>query len=136
DWLIAKAAAGVFQGPPRVTLVEGPVVIGPVPGLSGVGLEHGLTRSTQLSSGLEFKLPWHFELGLQGHYSFLLSPLDFSLIGGFDPSCFGESCPQPDPDDLGGDDDVPPRTEGRSYGLELLFRRRLGGSVFGWLSYS
>ena len=34
-WLTAKASAGVYHGPPRVTLAEGPVVIGPVPGMVG-----------------------------------------------------------------------------------------------------
>lgn len=138
EGLAVKAAVGVFQGPPRVTLVEGPVVIGPVPGLSGIGLDLGLTRSTQASAGVEVELPWRFEVAVQGHYSRLRSPLDFSLLGGLDVPCLGDACPQVDPEapDASADDGPPPNTEGRSYGLEFLLRRRLGEDVFGWLSYS
>ena len=52
EWLTAKAAAGVYHGPPRVTIAEGSVIIGPVPGMVGIGLERGLTRSMQVAGGV------------------------------------------------------------------------------------
>ena len=124
-WLAAKAAAGVYNGPPRFTLAEGPVVIGPVPGMVGIGLERGLTRSRQIAGGLEADLPWSFQGIVQGYDSTLRTGLDFSLTE----------------DNLGievapGEDEEPLASQGRSYGLEFVLRRQLGGSVFGWATYS
>lgn len=123
-WLAAKASAGVYHGPPRVTLAEGPVVIGPVPGMVGIGLEEGLTRTIQLAGGLEADLPGAFQLVMQGYDSDLRTGLDFSLT---DQNLGIES------DD---DDDDLRASTGRSYGLEFVLRRRLGGSAFGWMTYS
>lgn len=124
-WLAAKASAGVYQGPPRVTIADGPVVIGPVPGMVGIGLERGLTRSMQLAGGLEADLPWSFQAIVQGYDSTLRTALDFSLTE----------------DNLGvessdDEEDEPLASKGRSYGLEFVLRRQLGGSVFGWATYS
>lgn len=123
-WLAAKASAGVYQGPPRVTLAEGPVVIGPVPGMVGIGLERGLTRTVQVAGGLEAELPGAFQLVVQGYDSALRTGLDFSLTE--------QNLGVPQDDD---EDDLLAST-GRSYGLEVVLRRRLGGSAFGWLTYS
>lgn len=123
EWLTAKAAAGIYHGPPRVTLAEGPVVIGPVPGLVGIGLERGLTRSMQVAGGLEAELPGAFQAVVQAYDSVLRTELDFSLTE----------------ENLGtqfGDDDAPLASDGRAYGLEFVLRRQLGSSVFGWLTYS
>ena len=124
-WLAAKASAGVYQGPPRVTLAEGPVVIGPVPGMVGIGLERGLTRSMQVAGGLEAELPWSFQAIVQGYDSTLRTGLDFSLT---EQNLGVES------DD--DEEDEPLASTGRAYGLELVLRRQLGGSAFGWATYS
>jgi len=122
DKVTLKAAAGIYHGPPRVTLVDGPLVIGPVPGLMGIGLEYGLSRSRQLAVAIETKLPARLELSLQGYYSALHTAVDFSLMS----------------EDLSseGTDDPLFGTDGRSYGMELMLRRRPGDGVFGWLTYS
>lgn len=131
DWLSAKASAGMYAGPPRFTLVAGPIVLGPVPSLFGYGLEYGLTRATRFAAGLEASLPYRFELGLQGYFSLLDSGLDFSLADtNLQSECDLAPCGQ-----LPADDDLP-ATQGRSYGLELTVRRKLGDRVFGWLNYS
>ena len=131
--LTAKASTGLYQGPPRVTLVEGPIVIGPVPGMMGVGLERGLTRALQNSAGLEARLPWRLQAEARAFYTLLDVPLDFSLMNvPLTPTCGTDVCTQP-PDEA---EEPPPRTEGRSYGLELLLRRRLGESLFGWATYT
>ncbi len=123
-WLAAKASAGVYHGPPRVTLAEGAIVIGPVPGMVGIGLERGLTRSRQVSGGLEADLPWSLQAIVQAYDSRLRTGLDFSLT---ETNLGIESS---------DDDDDIPASKGRSYGLEFVLRRRLGGSVFGWATYS
>ncbi len=128
-----KTSAGSYHGPPRVTLVAGPLVMGPVPGMLGVGLDYGLSRSIQLAAGVEVKLPWRLELAVQGYYSFLHTALDFSLMNTSLESDCDEVCTsEPGPED----DEFPPTTDGRSYGMELMLRRRLGESLFGWITYS
>ena len=147
DRLTAKASAGVHHGPPRVTLVQGPMVIGPIPGMAGVGLDRGLSRSIQLACGLELELPWHFEAALQGYYSFMSTGVDFSMMSvDLHSDCEQDLCSEEEPsyerDERPGEreepqeKDDPIKTEGRSYGLELMLRRRLGDSVFGWITYS
>ena len=134
ETLTAKASAGMHQGPPRVTLVEGPIVIGPVPGMMGVGLERGLTKALHVSSGVEAKLPWRSEAEARLFHIWLDVPLDFSLMSvPLESNCTDDICTVP-PEEP--DDDAPPRTKGRSYGLELLLRRRLGESLFGWVTYT
>ena len=130
EWLMTKASAGVYHGPPRVTLANGPVVIGPVPGMLGIGLERGLTRSRHVSAGVEAELPGQFQAVVQAYDSSLRTGLDFSLL----PENLGPQCGEASDPDV--DEDEPQRSEGRSYGLEFVLRRRLGGSVFGWATYS
>jgi TonB family protein len=125
SWLAAKASAGVYHGPPRVTLAEGPVVIGPVPGMVGIGLERGLTRTRQLAGGLEAELPWALQIVVQGYDSSLRTGLDFSLT---EENLGIESSPD--------EEDEPLASTGRSYGVEFVLRRQLGGSAFGWATYS
>ena len=130
DWLSAKASAGMYSGPPRITIVSGPVVIGPVPGLYGSGLELGLTESTRFAAGFEVELPYDFQINLQGYYSLLKTGLDFSLMDtNLENECLtvcGEA----------GEDPDLPSTKGRAYGMELTVRRKFGEYVFGWINYS
>jgi len=135
-WLAAKASAGVYHGPPRVTLAEGPVVIGPVPGMVGIGLDRGLTRSMQISAGVEAELPWKFQLVVQAYDSVLRTGLDFSLTEENLGTRFGLGEDASNSDDDVEDDDPPLASDGRSYGLEFVLRRQLAGSVFGWVTYS
>jgi outer membrane receptor protein involved in Fe transport len=125
DGLEAKASAGVYHGPPRVTLAEGPVVIGPVPGMVGIGLERGLTRTMQIAGGVEAELPWNLQAVVQGYDSSLRTGLDFSLR---EENLGVET--------EGEDDETPLPSTGRSYGVEFVLRRQLGGSLFGWMTYS
>ena len=136
EWLTLKAAAGVYQGPPRVTIAENAVVMGPVPGMMGIGLEEGLSRSVQLAGGAEATLPWRFQLGIQGYHNYLRTGLDFSLMNeDLESNCEASICDgMGDPGDE--EDEMPLSTSGRSYGLEFMLRRRLGGSMFGWTTYS
>ena len=132
EWLTAKGSAGVYHGPPRVTLAEGPVVIGPVPGMVGIGLDRGLTRSMQVAGGVEAELPWSFQAVVQAYDSVLRTGVDFSLMR----EDLGPPCDEAEGGDLDGDDDEPLPSDGRSRGLEFVLRRRLGASVFGWTTYS
>lgn len=137
DWISLKASIGVFHGPPRVTWVFPPLVIGPVPGAVGAGLERGLSRSIQSSAGVDMKLPHNFELRLQGFYSHMTTGVDFSLMSTQLESGCVFDCPKPTDLEPEVEKNSPPlNTVGRSYGMEFMLRRRLGDSVFGWLTYS
>jgi TonB family protein len=128
-----KTSAGSYHGPPRVTLVSGPFVMGPVPGMLGAGLNYGLSRSIQLAAGVEVKFPWRLELAVQGYYNFLHTALDFSLMNtSLESDCDQVCVFEPGP----ADDESLPTTDGRSYGVELMLRRKLGESFFGWITYS
>jgi hypothetical protein len=130
DSLDVKAAAGVHSGPSRFSFVEPPIVFGPVPAFEGPGLNFGLSRTYQIQGGIEARLPRDLELTLTGFYHDSFAPVDFSLI---------DKPLEPDTTPCNGDDDRgidPFDVDGTSVGGEVLLRRRLGRSVFGWTSYS
>jgi TonB family protein len=111
--LFVKASAGIYQSPPRFLL--------PWPGLEGFGLNRGLNRSYQVSAGVEVPLPWDATIDAQVYGAHLTRVTEFVLD-----------------EDLGGSgDDLRQSTfPGRSYGFEVIARRRLGHRLFGWLTYS
>jgi TonB family protein len=124
-----KAAAGVYSGPSRFSFVEPPLVFGPIPAFEGPGLTHGLNRTYQYQGGIETRLPRDLELVLTGYYHDQHAPVDFSLIDkpvAADPTpCNGDANGPLEPLDV----------RGSSVGAEALLRRRLGKSMFGWVSY-
>lgn len=80
---------------------------------------------------METRLPGGFELNLTGFYHDLFQAIDFSLL---DKPLIADSTPC-DGADL-APVPVPQDVDGKSYGAELLLRRRLGQAVFGWVSYA
>lgn len=129
--ITAKASAGLHSGPARFSFVEPPLVFGPIPGYEGPGLYWGLNHAWQYQAGVESRLPADLELNLTGFYHDTFQAIDFSLLDkplAPDPTpCDGEDTPDlPVPEDI----------HGRSYGAELLLRRRLGQAFFGWVSYA
>jgi hypothetical protein len=130
DQVDLKAAAGIYSGPSRFSFVEPPIVFGPIPAFEGPGIRRGLSRTYQYQAGVEVDLPRDFELVVTGFYHDQFSPVDFSLI---------DKVVAPDPTPCDGEPDGPTNpfdVDGASFGGELLFRRRLGRSVFGWASYA
>ncbi len=127
----AKASVGKYSGPSRFSFVEPPIVFGPVPALEGPGLYRGLNRTIQVQAGVESRLPLDLELAVTGFYHDSFAPVDFSLID-------KELLPQDDACDGGssGSFTRPFDIDGRSYGAELMLRRRLGTGFFGWVSYA
>ncbi|WP_428268853.1 TonB family protein [Haliangium sp.] len=126
-----KASAGLYTGPSRFSFVEPPIVFGPIPAYEGPGLAFGLSRTWQAQTGVEVRLPGDFEVALTGFYHDLFQAIDFSLINKpLRPDL------TPCDGDEATDDTLPRDIDGRSYGAELLVRRRLGNAVFGWVSYA
>jgi TonB family protein len=126
-----KASVGLHSGPPRFSFVEPPLVFGPIPGYEGPGLYWGLNRAWQTQAGVETRLPGGLELNLTGFYHDTFQAIDFSLI---DKPLRADLTPCDGPDQ--GEVPLPEDVHGRTYGAELLLRRRLGHAVFGWVSYA
>lgn len=113
--LYLKAGVGLYHSPPRFIL--------PWPGLEGFGLaENGLNRSLQGSLGAEATLPWDVTIDGQIYASWLprVSEFTFQRFEGMEVT----STPAQE------------AREGRSYGLEMIARRRLGHRLFGWFTYT
>jgi hypothetical protein len=108
--IFVKGGVGRYHSPPRFLL--------PWPGLEGFGLrESGLNESIQTSAGVEAKLPGDVSIDAQVYYNWLRHVSEYTFQNG------------------SRIDDVASLT-GRSYGLEVIARRRLGNRLFGWLAYT
>ncbi len=132
-WL--KAMVGRYHQPPRVFL--------PVPGADQASLELGLLVSTQYGAGVEVGLAPGIDLDVQGYYN-AMNPVvfDLSINTLYPGQTMGpSSLPGQLPSDA-GQVEVNPLTDaltkrrGRSYGLEVLLRKRDAKNVFGWLAYT
>jgi TonB family protein len=137
--VVLKGGAGEYHQPPRFYI--------PVPALEQLALERGLLASTQAGLGLESPLGADADLDLQGYYSDM-NPiyLDFAPnpSTGPDPArALVPSAWNPTAPSSSGTvdtkkliDQLIAERHGRSYGLELIVRRREGAPVFGWISYT
>ena len=129
DRITLKAAAGVYHGPPRLSVVEPPIVFGPVPALGGIGAVYGLNRSLQTSAGVETELPWDLEASVTGFFHDNEHAVDFAILG--------QSIVAPEDPCAGPASRAPTvSTTGETVGGELLLRRRLGNQFFGWVAYT
>jgi hypothetical protein len=132
-WL--KGVIGRYHQPPRLFV--------PVPGVDASSLELGLLASTQVSLGAEARLTSAAELDVNIYYN-AMDPVLFDLA--VNPSAGDVQQPQPavppwqvtppngrDNRSLSG---LFTRRLGRSYGLEVLLRRRDAERLFGWVAYT
>ncbi len=90
----------------------------PLPGLTEVAVDRGLTRSTQAEVGAGYQLPAAMRLELQGflhHYTGLLLP-ELVMDGSIE--------------------DDPPLSSALAYGMEAFLKRELSDDVSGWISYT
>jgi hypothetical protein len=127
---------GRYHQPPRLFV--------PVPGLEASSLQLGLLASTQYSAGVEATLSKATEIDVNTYYN-SMDPILFDLT--VNPTAADVQQPQP----TSPPGTVPPQTTsqqdrtlnglfarrvGRSYGLEVLLRRRESDRLFGWVSYT
>jgi hypothetical protein len=141
--LTFKGGVGLYHQAPT-TLISLPIV-------DIAGLSQGLQQSLQVSSGVEWKAPLDFEVSLEGYFNPLLRTVELVPFNTEPPVVEPPTGPDPDPNPR----PTPPRitarqelpdvpevslpnlqSHGLAYGVEVLIRRPLGGSWFGWLSYS
>jgi hypothetical protein len=110
DKLALHAAFGMAHQPA--------VFFFPLPGLTDVALDRGLSRSLQSELGAAYELPFALRAEAQlflHHYTDLLLPelvMDASI------------------------EDDPPLSDALSYGAELFLKRDMNDAVSGWISYT
>ena len=133
-----EGSVGLYHQPARFPI--------PVPGLDQLAFERGLLQAVQTSAGVETKLGAGFSVELTTYFNYM-DPILFDLVTNPDPTSLqtqspdnlpGELPDAPDPDEegrvsVGG---ILEPQIGRSYGVELLVRRRSRRGAFGWLSYT
>ena len=128
-WL--KGGVGVYHQPPRFFV--------PIPGLDELALDLGLPASTQTSLGAELELASGYHFDVQGYYNnmdpVLLEP-DLGASGSTGPTPPDGTPPPPGQDETSELDSMLEKRRGRSYGLEVLVRKRDGGTLFGWIAYT
>ncbi len=90
----------------------------PLPGLTEVAVDRGLTRSIQYEVGVAYNLPLDIRFEVQGYlhtYTRLLLP---ELVMDADI------------------EDQPPLSNATAYGLEFFVKRDLASNLSGWISYT
>ncbi len=132
-WL--KGSAGIYHQPPRFVL--------PLPGLDMMPIKYGLLRSFQTSLGLEVPLRDRIELTTEAYFNYMdptifdLSVNQASVVNGANTTLV--------PTQVISNPDGPPQEFidrltapqlGRSYGFEVLLRRKAKTGIFGWISYT
>jgi TonB family protein len=134
--LTLKGVVGRYHQPPRLFIS--------IPGLDSSALSLGLLASTQYSVGAEAKLGHAVELDVNTYYNDM-NPVIFDLT--VNPTATDVQQPQPPyppwqlPPPRPGErdqtlNDLFTKRAGRSYGLEVLLRRRVSDGLFGWISYT
>jgi hypothetical protein len=98
-----------------------PSFLVPFPGLRMATLDRGLQEAYQMAQGLEWELPEKSRVTATVFHNAYRKLNDGLSV------CLAES---------GGDCDIDTRVPGRSYGLELLFKRDLTQRIGGWLAYT
>ncbi len=134
-WL--KGQVGRYNQPPRFFV--------PVPGADTSSLDLGLLQSTQVSVGAETRIAPGIELDVQTYYNDM-DPVFFDLTVNQPVENAQQPPPQfppwelPPPVDLDGPNnflnDLFAKRRGRSYGLEVMLRKRDSERLFGWLAYT
>jgi TonB family protein len=132
--LWVKGVIGRYHQPPRLFV--------PVPGLDTSALNLGLLASTQYSVGVEGKIGKTNEFDVNTYYNDM-DPVLFDLTVPTTqvqppqptyPPWQVPTMPTHDTNQTLANLFTPRR--GRSYGLEVLLRRRVSDGLFGWISYT
>jgi len=114
-WL--KGGAGIFHQPPRLPVS--------VPGMSALMLEAGLPAAVQTSVGAEVDLASGWLFDVQTYFNYM-DPIFLDL------EVNGTNADNPE----GYAENLRRGHQGRSFGAEILIRRRAVGPFFGWISYT
>lgn len=124
-WL--KASVGMFHQPPRLFV--------PVPGADISALDLGLLASLQSSIGAEARLAPGVELDVQTYFNWM-DPVLFDLALNQSPDDLLQSRQPEGSDDQSLAESFYTSRKGRSFGLEVMLRKRDSEGLFGWISYT
>lgn len=128
---VVELSGGRYSAPPQVSVIEGPIAIGPVPATEGAALAAGLSHGVQAQASLRTPLGDGWQASTAAYYRDTDYAVDFGMLDkqftGHTPCAF---------DGPIGTVRVYRHVGVRAFGLEAMVRRELGRSVTGWLSYS
>jgi hypothetical protein len=127
----AELAGGVYSAPPQVSVIEGPIAIGPLPVTEGTASNAGLSHGVQAQISLRTPLAAGWQGNFAGYYRNTSYAVDFGLVGSRFTShtlCSQQTALM--------EALVYRNVTTRAMGVEAMIRRELGRSVTGWLSYS
>lgn len=135
-WL--KGMLGWFHQPPRMSIA--------LPGVDQSELSRGLLSSVQSSIGAEVRLAPGVELDVQTYFN-RMDPILFDLRVNRSPDDVAQRPPSVPPGEMPdqyvpGDpsggilDGLYNPIRGRSYGLEVMLRKRDTQGFFGWIAYT
>lgn len=119
-FLALHAEVGTFHQPQSFVIH--------LPGLESLPIDAPPQSALQVSQGVEVTLPWALTLDVQAYFSTFehLSEVDPSLD---DDEMLAFLTLLASPSELAF-------PSGRSYGIEVQLRRRLGETLYGWISYT
>ncbi len=124
----AELAAGLYTAPPQLTIVEGPIAVGPVPLSEGFAANAGLSRAKAAQVAIKAKVEG-FDTSLAVYGRDTDAAMDFGLINvDFASGACGEGVAAPVSFER--------QSSTRAAGVEVMARRALGSSADGWVSYS
>jgi hypothetical protein len=127
----AELAGGMYSAPPQVSVVDNPIVIGPVPVTEGTASNAGLSRGVQAQASLWTPLGAGWQGNFAAYYRRTRYAVDFGLL---DSRFTSRTLCAQNPAAM--DTLVYRGVATRAMGVEVMARRELGRSVTGWLSYS
>lgn len=130
-----EIAVGAYTAPPQVSVIEPPIVVGPLPSGDGTGALAGLSRGYQAQASLRMPLDAFgiagAEANLATYYKQTEYAIDFDTLSM--PFTNKMLCDhnQPTPDIY-----VYRDLDTRAMGIEAMVRGRLARNVTGWASYT
>jgi hypothetical protein len=128
---LAELSGGRYSAPPQVSVIQGPIAIGPVPVTEGAALAAGLSHGVQAQASLRTPLGEGWQASTAAYYRDTDYAVDFGMLG----KAFTSHQPCAN-DGAIAEARVYRHVDVRAIGLEAMVRRELGRSVTGWLSYS
>lgn len=126
----AELSGGRYSAPPQVSIIEGPIAIGPVPLSDGAASSAGLSHGVQAQVSLQAPLGAGWQGSAAAYYRDTDYAVDFGLLD--HPFTSRPACAFVAPTEAL----VFRHVDVRAMGIEAMVRRELGRSVTGWLSYS
>jgi outer membrane receptor protein involved in Fe transport len=121
----------MYTAPPQVSLIVGPIAIGPLPMTEGTASASGLSRGVEAQASVRTPLGAGWQASLAAYYRDTDYAVDFGMLN--KPFTSHVLCA----DDYPASEALVVRhVDTRAMGIEAMIRRDLGHSVTGWLSYS